>query len=208
MARKATKPKISAERAQDWISSVLNPIIEGVRREMSLLGKPLHWLPETRAFEYLHPLASYVADIYFDNYEDFLEKYPKLRGEFRRHDDALDELGRAVAEGYDRLVEDLVFKAGLAAATLGHDLTDVDRRYFMAFIAGGHLELPARFHEHDVFNRLPLDVRDPAQLHDVKRQRLSAAQKLDGIDREIHDQLVKLRTALADQYGARIQPVE
>src|SRR5262245_32133715 len=87
MVRKALKPKISAARAQDWISSVLNPIIDGVRREISLLGKPLRWLHETRSFEYLHSIAGYIADIYFDNFEDFLEKHPKLRLEFRRHDE-------------------------------------------------------------------------------------------------------------------------
>ena len=50
MATKAAKPKISAERAQDWISSVLNPVIEGIRREVSLLSRPLRWLHETRNF--------------------------------------------------------------------------------------------------------------------------------------------------------------
>jgi hypothetical protein len=208
MAKKASKLKISAERAQDWISSVLNPIIEGVRREVSLLGKPLHWLPETRDFEYLHPIASYIADIYFDNFEDFLEKHPKFRPGFQRHDDVLNELREAVTGGYDQLAGDRMFRAGLAAATLGDDLTDLDHRYFMAFIAGGHPELPPVFSKHDVYNRLSSDLRDPRQLHNIKGQRVSVSRSLEDIDRDIHDRLVKLRTEIADQYGARIQPVE
>jgi hypothetical protein len=208
MARKALKPKISAERAQDWISSVLNPIIEGLRREMSVLGKPLHWLPETRDFEYLHPIEAYVAEIYFDNYEDFLEKHPKLRPEFRRHDEALDELRSAVAMAYDGLAGDTQYVASLAASTGGNDLTEVDRRYFMAYIAGGHSALSPVFSKYDVFNRLPPELRDPLRLHNLRGTRVSAARRLEVIDRAIHDQLVKLRTEIADQYGARIQPVE
>jgi len=42
----------------------------------------------------------------------------------------------------------------------------------------------------------------------VKAQRLAATRKLEVIDQTIHDRLVKLRTEIADRYGARIQPVE
>ena len=208
MATKAAKPKISAERAQDWISSVLNPVIEGSRRELSLLSRPLRWLHETRNFEYLHPIGDYVADIYLDNFEDFVEKHPALRSEFRRHDAALDELRTTVAEGYDRISEDALFRAALEVATLESKLSDLDYRYFMAHIVGGYPELSHPYANHEIYNRLPADLRDPEQLRDVKARRLAATRKLEGIDQTIHDRLVKLRTEIADRYGARIQPVE
>jgi hypothetical protein len=208
MARNAAKPNISAERAQDWISSVLNPIIEGVRRELSLLARPLRWLHETRNFEYLHPIGDYVADIYFDNFEDFVQKHPTLRSDFRRHDDTLDELRTTVTDGYDRISKDSLFLAALQAATIGSKLADLDYRYFMAHIAGGYPELSHPYANHEVYNRLPSDLRDPDQLREVKAQRLAATRKLEVIDQTIHDRLVKLRTEIADRYGARIQPVE
>src|SRR3990172_3504916 len=105
MAKTATT-RISPGRAQDWISSVLNPIIDGLRLQKRFLPDgPWRWIPHLGAFEYLHPLADYLAETYRDNYDDFLRKQPALRQPIARHDGLLKELRSAVRAAYMMLIE-------------------------------------------------------------------------------------------------------
>ena len=202
MAR-ITGKRPSAERVQDWISSVLNPVIEGVRREDRLLEmKSFHWLPTRHAFEYLHPVGAFVAEIYRDNYEDFLLKNPELQPLIRRHDEALEDLERAVSLVYEKLMGPKASRLK-ASAHLGEDAR---WKYFAAHVAANLKDMPSEEELAQEYQRLlPKAV---GIVHDEKQAAESKAKTLRARVAAFLNACVELRTDLADEYGARIIPVE
>lgn len=209
---KASKAKISPERAQDWISGALNPIIEGLRREICFLPSgPWRWLFQTRTFEYLHAIQDYVAEIYLDNYEDFMAKYPKLRPELEEHDAALGELCDAISMGFDTLngVEGADFRSKLEREVAPRNVDEAGQRYFLAYLASGYHELPSSYSNHEIYNALPGDLRDQANalLAEPRTKAEAAAKRLENIDKQLLERLRSLRTKIADRYGARVRPV-
>jgi len=107
MAANATVPPPHSRRVEAWIYSVLNPVMDGVRREQFLLKSGnLSWRLYSRGFEYLAPVAQYVDSAQQPNLEDFLED-PENEGfeaRFRQHDHALAELETATNRLFDYLL--------------------------------------------------------------------------------------------------------
>ncbi len=209
-AKPARSPTITSERAQDWISSVLNPMIDGLRRESRFLpAGPWRWLFETRAFEYFHPMKEYVAEIYLDNFDDFMAKHPKLKPEFHRHDVTLAELQDAVALAFDTLHASSQLRADLARFAAARRVDDLGQQYFLASLASGYQELPSSFSNYEVYNSFPFELRREAEtlMSEPRSKACDAARRLDSFNKKLLESLQSLRTDIADRYGARIMPV-
>lgn len=200
------KATISAGRAQDWITSVINPILDGVRRELRFLPKgPWRWHPKNRAFEFFLPVKDYVPHPFADNYQDLLEKHDELREEFGVHDGVLEAFGTEFARGYDLLRS----KPEMFQNERGeYGINDENRDWFIAYVVGGFERLPDYYVGHDVYNAVGGRLLDAGRgaLQSARIDVADLARQLADTDEKLAKHLVDLRRDLADRYGVRVRP--
>lgn len=112
MAANATLPPLHSRRVEAWVHSVLNPIIEGLRRERFLLERgDLSWRAYSRSCEYIRPVEQYLDSSQLPNLEDFLADplNPEFADEFRKHDLALLEAESRAEQFFRRLMNSELF---------------------------------------------------------------------------------------------------
>jgi hypothetical protein len=88
-------PPQHSKRVEAWVYAVLNPVLESLQRESSLLSKGnLSWRYHSRECEYIRPIREYVRIDQRPNYEDFVSDQLNtgFLGRFEAHDRALGEL--------------------------------------------------------------------------------------------------------------------
>jgi hypothetical protein len=205
--------KISAGRAQDWIDTVINPVLDGIRRELRFLPNgPWRWQPKTRLFEFFLLAKAYVPHPYGDNYDDFVEKYEGVRNELGAHDTLLVAFAAKFERGFDALRADREsFKSELDASLTGRGRSAVPpdfRDWFVSYVAGGFERVPDYYVGHDVYNRRAdrLLAAGREVLARAKIDVAGFARKLADQDAKLATQLVNVRRDLADHYGARVRP--
>ena len=104
MIKRLTKAK--PELARAWVVTVINPILDGLRREQNLLDqKNWSWRYITGRFEHIAPIIDYIDVRYHDNHEEFCHQYPEIARLISKHDQALDDLAKALSQAYGRLLE-------------------------------------------------------------------------------------------------------
>jgi hypothetical protein len=92
------------ELARTWLITVINPALQGLRREQSwLLARNWSWRYSTGTLEFLWPVESYIDPLYRDNFAEFLVWYPNAREVIRLHDAALHNLVAACNMVFRRL---------------------------------------------------------------------------------------------------------
>jgi hypothetical protein len=88
-------PRRQVRRVAAWIYAVLNPIIDSLQRELSLLDSGnLTWRPQTGRCEMIRIIQEYVDPAQWPNYQDFLAEHPNsvfVPG-FKQHDSELEKL--------------------------------------------------------------------------------------------------------------------
>jgi len=123
MAANATVPPPHSKRVEAWIHSVLNPVMESLRREQWLLQSGnLSWRAYSRSFEYLQPIREYVDGSQLPNLEDFLDD-PENAGfaeRFREHDETLAKLEGANKLFVERLTNWTPFSEAIREAYQGY----------------------------------------------------------------------------------------
>lgn len=204
---------ISTGRAQDWINTVINPVLDGIRRELRFLpGGPWRWQPNTRSFEFFLPAKAYVPHPYGDNYDDFVEKYDGVREALAVHDRLLSAFTEKFEGAYDTLSADRgSFKNELDASVAGrghYGVPSETRDWFVSYVAGGFERLPDYYVGHEGYNARA-DVLLAAGREVLGRAKIDVgrcARELADHDAKLEKQLVGVRRDLADNYGARIRP--
>ncbi len=99
MASNVTIPPPHSRRVEAWIYGAINPLIDGIRREVFLLDKGnLSWRWYSRSCEYIRPIPEYIESSQRPNYDDFLG-------------DPLNAAFTGRLDGHDRLVRDVEGKA-------------------------------------------------------------------------------------------------
>lgn len=92
-AYSAGKRRLTVELARTWLVSVINPILEGLRKEQVWLTRQnWTWRYSSGTFDYLWPVVLYVHPAYRDNFTEFCTWYPQVAMAIRDHDSALSEL--------------------------------------------------------------------------------------------------------------------
>lgn len=209
--------KISRERAQDWISSVLNPIIDGLEVEQRHLDAHLWvWEPIAKRFEYLRSISDNVSEFYRDNLEDFLDQYPHFKDQFDEHDQLLPRLASIAVTGYELLRNHpdgesfrLLFQQ--AAENVRLDIPEHALDYFCAQVASGFQTLPDNYANAQLFNeriRPWIEQLKGGKLADALRDGSNLAMQLKETATRLRDGLKACRKEIANRYGARIRPVE
>ena len=101
----ATLKGVSPQRAQDWITSVINPVVGALQRETRFLPDgPWFWHHRARKLELLDKIPAYVSEFYLPNLDDLLRKQPRLAAQFKVHDEGIGDLAKAVEASFDRLM--------------------------------------------------------------------------------------------------------
>lgn len=96
--------RIQPRRVAAWIYTVINPIIDSLERELSLLDSGnLGWTSRRRQSETIKTIQEYVDPTQWPNYKDFLAEHPKspMRAGFEQHDLRLSKLNIAAANIFD-----------------------------------------------------------------------------------------------------------
>jgi len=100
-------PPPHSKRVQAWVYAIMNPIIESLRREVSLLAKGnITWQGDTKRCEYIRPIGEYIEFPQRPNYEDFVADPLNLgfQGKFEKHDRGLSAVESSAAEFADGLM--------------------------------------------------------------------------------------------------------
>lgn len=115
-ARKA-EPRPTRELARTWVVTVINPILQGIRREKVLLTqKNWSWRYITGSFEYLWPIEYLLDASYRDNLSAFCDWYGEASRAIRAHDSKLSELAALCNIAFRRLFETSNFPAAVQEA--------------------------------------------------------------------------------------------
>ncbi len=106
MVRKVTnQPKKHSQRVAAWIYAVINPMIEGLQRELDFLERGnLTWRYLSQRCEFIRPIQEYVDSTQWPNYFDFLVENPEFKKHFQAHDDNLNALNNAASALFSWLV--------------------------------------------------------------------------------------------------------
>ena len=209
----ADKATISVGRAQDWINTVINPIVDGIRRERRALPDgPWRWQPTTRSFEFFLPAKEYVPHPYLDNYDDFIEKYRGVGEDLSVHDGRLAAFAKEFERAFDVLSVDtgsFMNEVDSAAVSRGrHTAPNAAREWFVSYVAGNFGRLPDYYVGHERYNAHADRLLEAARgvLKQAKIDVPGVARQLADHDAKLEKQLVELRRDLADHYGARVRP--
>lgn len=202
---------VSRDRAQDWISSVLNPMIDSLRRELTTPKGPWRWYHTNRRFELLRPLSQTVSALYVDNLDDFLERCPPVRPIIDEHDAAVLALEESIGRVFDRLVADDALMTAVrakAAQPSASDDADRDARWFASWVAAGYERVSEDVKSHPIVNDPTLRTHAADVAKDEIKARADAAQRLEVRARAALDTLVDVRKQLVNAYQARVRPVD
>ena|SRR6266436_4006110 len=112
-------PKRQSRRVAAWIYAVINPIIDSLQRELSLLDSGnLTWRPHTGRCEMIRTIQEYVDSTQWPNYKDFLAEHPKsvfIPG-FQQHDENLRKLNTVAQELFNLILSSSQFLVSVEAA--------------------------------------------------------------------------------------------
>lgn len=92
------QPKRHSKRVAAWIYTVVNPIWEGLEREIELLERGnATWRYFSRRCEFIRPVQEYVDSTQWPNYFDFFKEEENVQFEngFHSHDEALVALNNS-----------------------------------------------------------------------------------------------------------------
>lgn len=109
--------KLNRELARTWVITVINPVVESLRREKVWLErKDWTWRYSTSTFEYLWPIATYVDPPYADNFTEFCRWYAEAAQAIGGHDSLLEQLVIACRKTLERLLDSEDFRRALEDA--------------------------------------------------------------------------------------------
>jgi hypothetical protein len=105
-------PPPRANRVQAWVYAILNPVIEGVRRELQLFEKGnVSWRFYSKKCEYIRPVVEYIDGNQLPNYEDFVADgiNEGFRASIDAHDGAVFAVETTATTFFDGLMRSSLF---------------------------------------------------------------------------------------------------
>lgn len=114
-------PNRGTRRVEAWVYTVINPLIDDVRREIRFLQeRNLTWRYHSQRLEYIRPVQEYIEPEMLPNLEDFLEENPAFVQKFEAHDKSVkDAESRAMA----------FYKIVMNAAIFHKNVTEALQKY-------------------------------------------------------------------------------
>jgi hypothetical protein len=116
------KPKKHSQRVAAWIYTVINPIVEGLQRELELLDSGnLSWRFYSQRCEFIRPLSEYVDGNQEPNYTDFLAENTKYRQRFQSHDGTLTAVNNSASALFGALISNPQFVAIVESSSVAYE---------------------------------------------------------------------------------------
>ncbi len=229
MAVNATVPPIHSKRVEAWVYTVLNPIIEGVRRELLLLGRgDLTWRACSHRCEYMRPIQQYLDESQLPNLEDFLcdPLNPQFKAEFKRHDLALSAVEGKAARFFTGLMNSELFRkevgdffreyAEKSSASAGRGIADMTNeelaKYVVEYLINNTGDLPAHYLTHGFWKEYRPRFPHLAEEFDPYKERQSfqdlqlAVVELKAISGSLSDRLEEHRRDLCARFDIPAAP--
>jgi hypothetical protein len=204
------KPEKHSQRVAAWIWTVINPIVEGLQREVKLLDSGnLSWRFYSQRCEFIRPVGEYVDGNQEPNCSDFLVENPKYSQRFESHDTSLDAVNNSASALFGALIANPQFLIAVESSyqayekarqrdPLAPDLSDMrddKTKYAAEYLINGYRELPSYYslakfwkaasdamHSFSVSSGLFVQVQENARL--LKRESERLASDLESLRRE------------------------
>ena len=133
--KKRDRPEKGSPRVQGWIYLVLNPLVDGIQREIQFLELGnLTWRFQSRTFEFLMIASGYVGPGARHTFDDFLKANPRDKPPIAQHDTLLVELRNQALTAYEGLCADQAFLRAVSEQLRQYESTPRDSGF-----AGGAL---------------------------------------------------------------------
>jgi len=154
------KPKKHSQRVAAWIYTVINPIVEGLQRELELLDSGnLSWRFYSHRCEFIRPVGEYVDGNQEPNYSDFLVENTKYRQRFKSHDSNLDAVNNSASALFGALISNPQFLEAVESSfrayekarqrdPLAPDLSSTrndDTKYAAEYLINNYRDLPSHY---------------------------------------------------------------
>jgi hypothetical protein len=219
------KPGRGSERVKAWVYTILNPVIDSLRRETELLKSGnLSWRVHSRRCEYIRPIAELIDANQQPNLEDFLAEHPTFADRFTQHDSALAALEKATTEsvqlllkapGFQEQVRKCIenYEAMLPFNPTHPDLRDLPGKiaeYIAEFIANNSKALPRHYTLYAFWKEYAEGFQhysagfDETKHHNVRGK----AQELLAVSEQLRVDLEALRLSLVREYDIPAAPIE
>ncbi len=218
MAANATVPPLHSRRVEAWVHSVLNPVIEGLRRERFLLERGnLSWRAYSRSFEYIRPVEEYLDGAQVANLEDFRSDplNPGFAAAFGEHDRALGAVeskanqffeGLINSDLFPKQVRDLVKEFGGDTFHVAIAITQDDLpKYIAEYLINNTGDLPAHYVTHRFWAQNRNEF-EPYKERESFRNLQCAVGELRSISEALLDRLEKHRRYLCTTFDVPAAP--
>lgn len=195
--------KLSTHRVQDWIDSVINPVLTRLQRASRLLPHgPWEIHANSRRLETIARVHDAVLIHYHDNIDDFVSHRKRFKKLFDAYDLSIDTLESAVSHSFAVLLEHAA-----ARGDLPQSVDKIDGwKYLCSYAAANFREIPGSWFNAELYNATlgeqlrSLAAKEIAHAEEVGTR---AAKQCEVLMVE----LAKERRSLADKYQARVKPV-
>ncbi|MGE0820876.1 MAG: hypothetical protein AB7G75_00420 [Candidatus Binatia bacterium] len=105
------RQKKSTERVKAWIYSVMNPLMEDLLAENTLLSKKnITWRYQTMEMEFIQRAREHISPSLRPNYDDLLRGMPILKPQMEERDEKVEMLFQIAQECWQQLVSQLHFQ--------------------------------------------------------------------------------------------------
>lgn len=219
------KPGRGSERVKAWVYTILNPVIDSLRRETDLLKiGNLSWRVHSRRCEYIRPISELIDPHQQPNLEDFLAEHPTFDDRFGQHDSALTDLEKATSESVQALLRAPNFQEQVKhclanyEALLPHNPTYPDllevrgkiAEYVAEFIANNTRSLPRHYTLYAFWKECAEGFQgysagfDETKHHNVRGR----SRELLAISEQLRVDLEALRLTLVREYDIPAAPIE
>lgn len=220
------KPGRGSERVKAWVYTILNPVIDSLRREVELLkAGNLSWRVHSRRCEYIRPITELIDANHQPNLEDFLAEHPTIGDRFAKHDSALASVERSVTEyvqgllnAFDfqervsKCIDDYESRLRLSNPTCP-DLRDLPGRvadYVAEFLANNSRSLPRHYTMHVFWKAYSGEFQDyfsgfSETIHYNVRGK---TQDLLSLAEQLRIDLESLRLTLVREYDIPAAPIQ
>lgn len=219
------KPGRGSERVKAWVYTILNPVIDSLRRETELLRSGnLSWRVHSRRCEYIRPIAELIDSNQQPNLEDFLAEHPTFTDRFTQHDSALAGLEQATTESVQLLLNAPNFQEQVRKSLENYeamlpfnpthpDLRDLPGKiaeYIAEFIANNSRSLPRHYTLYAFWKEYAEGFQHySAGFVETKHHNVRGkAQELLAISEQLRVDLEALRLTLVREYDIPAAPIE
>lgn len=96
----------SSQRAKAWVYSVINPLLEALQGENTLLAsKNITWRYHTQRMEFMLPTREHIQPSARPNYDDLLRGYADVKPQMEQRDLKLEVLSRVAVGCWEHLTK-------------------------------------------------------------------------------------------------------